>query len=65
MIFMPPNHAKTTYSTVLFPPWFMAQAPDQHIIGASHGGDYARDMSGRVINYVRQNEEILGFGLRG
>jgi hypothetical protein len=28
MIFMPPNHAKTTYSTVLFPPWFMAQKPN-------------------------------------
>jgi hypothetical protein len=63
MIFMPPNHAKTTYSSVLLPPFFMAQKPDQHIIGASHGGDYARDMSGRCIHYIQENQETLGFGL--
>jgi hypothetical protein len=63
MVFMPPNHAKTTYSSVLLPPFFMAQKPDQHIIGASHGGDYARDMSGRSIQYIKENQETLGFGL--
>jgi hypothetical protein len=42
----------------------MAQKPNQHIIGASHGGDYARDMSGRSIQYIKENQETLGFGLQ-
>jgi hypothetical protein len=36
MIFMPPGSAKSTYSSVLFPPWFLGQKPDSSILTASH-----------------------------
>src|SRR6516165_3664475 len=26
-VFMPPGSAKSTYSSILFPPWFLAQKP--------------------------------------
>src|ERR1700677_761175 len=63
IVTMPPNSAKTTYASVLFPSWFMAQAPAQHIIGASHGSKYAEDLSGQVMRHIRANTETLGYGL--
>lgn len=63
MIFMPPNSAKTTYGSILFVPWFMAQASNQHIIGASHASRYAEDLSGQVLRHIKNNQDVLGFGL--
>jgi hypothetical protein len=34
-VFMPPGSAKSTYSSILFPPWFLAQRPKASIIAAS------------------------------
>ena len=34
-IFMPPGSAKSTYSSILFPPWFLANYPTAAIIAAS------------------------------
>lgn len=64
MIFMPPNSAKSTYASKLFPPWFMARESNQDVIGASHGAHYAKDLSGEVIRYIKANTATLGFGLR-
>jgi predicted phage terminase large subunit-like protein len=64
MVFMPPNSAKTTYASVLFPPWFMARARNQHIIGASHSSEYAQDLSGQILNQIRANAWVLGYGLK-
>src|SRR5215211_4440373 len=36
MVLMPPGSAKSTYTSILFPPWFLAQHPQHSIIGASH-----------------------------
>jgi predicted phage terminase large subunit-like protein len=64
MLFLPPGSAKTTYASVLFPPWFMAQSPTPvDVIGASHGAVFAEDLSGLVIKTVQQNADILGFGM--
>ena len=63
MIFMPPNSAKTTYASVLFVAWFLAQKPNQHVITASHNADYAEDLSRQVMRYVREFKPILEYDL--
>jgi hypothetical protein len=30
MLLLPPGHAKSTYSSLLFPPWFLARHPQAH-----------------------------------
>lgn len=64
MVFMPPNSAKTTYASVIFPPWFLAQHPNQHIIGASHSGEYAQDLSRQIVAQIRNNNWVLGYDLQ-
>src|SRR3974377_1305348 len=36
MVFMPPGSAKSTYSSVLFPPWYLRRHKDHSVLGASH-----------------------------
>lgn len=59
MIFMPPNSAKTTYASVLFPAWFLAQKPNQHLITTSHNADYADDLSRQVMKFIKEFHETL------
>ena len=42
MFFMPPGSAKSTYASVVFPPWFMGRNPAQNIICTSYGTTLAR-----------------------
>jgi predicted phage terminase large subunit-like protein len=36
MFLMPPGHAKSTYSSILFPSYFLAEIPGAPFLGASH-----------------------------
>lgn len=63
MICLPPGSAKSTYASKLAPAWFLAQAPYTQIIGASHTIKLAEDMSRAVHNFIRGNEQILGYSL--
>lgn len=63
MVCMPPGHAKSSYSSILFPPWIFAQRPNLDLIGASHGSDLADDFSGRIQRTIEQNQATLGYGL--
>ncbi|MDP9095098.1 MAG: hypothetical protein M3N26_00850, partial [Pseudomonadota bacterium] len=36
MLLLPPGSAKSTYASLLFPPWFLATKPWAHVIAASH-----------------------------
>jgi len=56
MIFMPPGHAKSTYASNLFPPWFMGKNPTKQIIGASHTAELAESFGRRVRNIVASDE---------
>src|ERR1700743_210370 len=40
-VFMPPGSAKSTYTSVLFPPWLLANA-NWNVLAASHTIDLAR-----------------------
>ncbi len=63
MILMPPGSAKSTYASVLFPPWWFTQHPRTSIIGASHSRGLAGYFSRRVRGLILEKEEYLGFGL--
>ena len=41
IICMPPGHAKSTYTSHLFPPYFLGINPGQQFISASHTSDFA------------------------
>ena len=48
MVFMPPGSAKSTYASILFPPWAMARNPKWSVLGASHSEDLAERFSFRI-----------------
>ena len=58
-VFMPPGSAKSTYSSILFPPWFLAQKPGASIIAASHTTELAEKWGRRVRNLVTENGSPL------
>lgn len=62
-IFLPPGSAKSTYASVLFPAWFLAQRPDATIIAASHTAELAERFGRRVRNSVAEHGRTLGVQL--
>ena len=65
MFFLPPGSAKSTYGSVLFPPWYMGNNPANSIIAASHAKELAERFGRRVRNIVGSGafNDIFGFGL--
>jgi len=65
MVFMPPGSAKSTYSSVLFPPWFMGRSPSASVLGVSNTTELAERFSRRVRNLIAGPEfsRIFGFGV--
>ena len=62
-IFMPPGSAKSTYTSVLFTPWFLANHPQACIIAASHTQELAENWGRRVRNLVTEHGNVLGVDL--
>lgn len=56
---MPPGSAKSTYASVLFPPWLMAQG-SWNVLAASHTTELAEKWGRRVRNLVSEQSLILG-----
>lgn len=52
MVCMPPGSAKSTYSSVIFPAWFMGRNPALSVIAASHTQELAERFGRRVRNIV-------------
>lgn len=63
MVFMPPGSAKSTYGSMLFPPWFMAQHPDKMVIAASHTHELAERWGRRCRNHIAEHGFALGVNL--
>ena len=63
-IFLPPGSAKSTYSSVLFPPWFLAQRARASILVASHSDNLAESFGRRARNLVALHSPTLGYALR-
>lgn len=62
-IFMPPGSAKSTYSSKLFPSFFLAQDPKQTILLCSHSKDLAQNFGRASRNLIEQNPNELGYSL--
>jgi predicted phage terminase large subunit-like protein len=56
MVLMPPGSAKSTYTSILFPPWFMGRNPQMSVLGVSNTTDLAERFSRRVRNLVGTRE---------
>ena len=54
-IFMPPGSAKSTYASVLFPPWLLASSNWKHPCG------FAYDRTGREVGAAHQELDIGAF----
>jgi len=65
MVCMPPGSAKSTYSSVEFPPWYMGRNPKNLMIGCSNTDELAELFSRRSRNIVDLPafREVFGFGL--
>ena len=63
MLFLPPGSAKSTYASVLFPAWYLAQGDGLRVIGASYGASLAETFSGRVQRVIRDHAGALGYEL--
>lgn len=55
MVLMPPGSAKSTYASVLFPPWFMGRNPQAAVLGVSNTAELAERFSYRSRNIVSLN----------
>lgn len=63
MVFMPPGSAKSTYTSVLFPAWWLAQGAKGNIIAASHSTELAERFGRKVRGLVSEHGLLLGYGL--
>lgn len=60
---MPPGSAKSTYTSLLFAPWWMARNPDKHILASSYSADLAERWSRKVRGLVEEHGATLGLSL--
>src|SRR6516165_9175256 len=58
-VFMPPGSAKSTYSSVLFPPWYLARHKEHSILAASHTTELAEKWGRRVRNLLVEHGPTL------
>lgn len=63
MVLMPPGSAKSTYTSVLFPPWWFGRHPDGTVIAASHTAELAERFGRRVRNLVALNGHVFDYDL--
>lgn len=65
MLAFPPGAAKSTYASILFPPYYLGRSPRKSVIGASHAGELAERFGRRVRNIVGSDEyrRVFGFGV--
>lgn len=62
-VFMPPGAAKSTYASILYSPWHLAQRPADCVIAASHTAELAEKWGRRVRNLISEHRLVLGLDL--
>lgn len=65
MVCMPPGSAKSTYTSVIFPGWFLGRNPTQSVLAASHTAELAERFGRRVRNIVASDSfgKVFDVGL--
>ena len=64
MVCMPPGSAKSTYSSVEFPAWYMGKNPKNLVIGCANTDDLAEVFSRRARNIVDTAEFSAVFDVK-
>lgn len=64
MLLCPPGSAKSTYTSVEFPAWWMGRNQDKSVIAASHTYDLAERFGRRCRNIVGSDKARLVFGVK-
>lgn len=64
MVFYPPGAAKSTYSSVRFPSYYLGRFPEKSIICASYGEGLATTFGRKVRNIVKSREYGVLFDTR-
>jgi predicted phage terminase large subunit-like protein len=64
MVWMPPGSAKSTYASVLFPPWYMGRNEKAPVLGVSNTTELAERFSRRARNLTASPlyRNVFGFG---
>jgi predicted phage terminase large subunit-like protein len=65
MVLMPPGSAKSTYCSVLFPPWWFSRRPRSHVIACAHTASLAGYFGARVRGLVEEHGDVLDLKLLG
>lgn len=62
MVFWPPGHAKSKYSSEYFPAWYIGRNPKKTLIHATYGTDFAERFGRKIRNALRTDryEQIFG-----
>jgi predicted phage terminase large subunit-like protein len=63
LIFAPPGSAKSSYASVLLPPWYLANHPKDGILFATHSVEFAERWGRRVRNDIAAEWKTLGIAL--
>lgn len=63
LVFMPPGSAKSTYVSVLFPSWYLANHPSHNVLAATHSVEFAERWGRRVRNDILLHALTLGVAL--
>ena len=63
MVLMPPGSAKSTYTSVLFPPWYLGRHQDDAVLAVSNSLDLAERFSRRARNIVSSPRYANVFGV--
>jgi predicted phage terminase large subunit-like protein len=63
LVCMPPGSGKSTYSSVLFPAWFLSNHPTASVIAASHTAELSEKWGRRVRNSIIESAPTLGISL--
>ncbi len=63
MVFWPPGHAKSKYSSEYGPAWWIGRNKKKTIIHASYGTDFAERFGRKIRNIVRSEEFERVFGV--
>ena len=64
ILLMPPGSAKSTYTSVLFPAWWMARFPQRSVIAASHTASLAEHFGRMLREKLRTHGPRLNVFLR-
>jgi predicted phage terminase large subunit-like protein len=61
LITMPPRHAKTEFSTKMFPAYCMARKPTRYIMSCSYNGDLAKEFGRAARDYAQEKSTQQAF----